>query len=347
MKFLKSIPLTVLTFLVGVLILGGALGAYGYFQLSDLQLENTRLQGTVKKQKKRISSLRKSQSELKAEFKAYKEQSAKDEAEAQGALKVMKDTANIEALYAIGLRGLKSKDYTLAYLALSEVQKHQPQYKELDKHFPAAQKAYQQKKKDDFQAKLKATYLKAFDHQGKQQLAQAKEAYQQVIGMQANYKDAQKRLDMVSKQLALRTQKSDAQQLQNWLASQYKLGTEHQQQGRFVQAKGVYEEIIKYAPKYKDTPKRLIAVIAQIPPSSKLPVPGQAKSQNQICYDKGVEYGKCYTLVHQGKKCTRFDLSQPPAACQNNPEFKKGFKTTAPTDATIILRGLSNFLKNM
>ena len=343
---LKPYQLAVLAFVLGCLVTAGALGAPGYFKLTELSKDNQHLKKVVKTQKKRLYKYQKTQTNLNEEFKGFKEQSAREHKQTLGALFDAQKSGGQEALFKMGVKAYTEKDYPRAYFALSELEKANAQYEGLAPELAKAKQAYQKYKQDQYKQELQATYLKAFDYQGHKQLAQAKAEYQKVVSKNPKYKDAQKRLNIVSKQLALRTKKTDFEQEQFWLKEQYALALKYQSQGSYLEAKKAYEEIIKFAPKYKDTDKRLVQVISLLPAAPKV---NATKTSNDTsdCYKKGEEYGRCYALLNKGQRCTHINVSEPPAACKNNPDFKKGFQTTAPTGAVVLLRGLSNFLKSM
>ncbi|MEZ0375085.1 MAG: hypothetical protein ACAI44_38720 [Candidatus Sericytochromatia bacterium] len=335
-----------IAFIAGGLVTGGALGTVGYFKIKDMNEENIRLETVVKKQDKRLKNLSNDQTRLQTELDEIKDQKDQSYEQTIGALMQAKDNADIDALYEIGIKALAEKDAPRAYFALAQVQKANPKYKAIEQHYATAEKAYHRHQQTEFAAKLNAAYSKALDQQASNQFAQARSSYQQVVDMKSDFKDAKVRLATVTRYLAARSQTRDLEQKKQWLEATYKLGNNYQAHGRFADAKVAYEQIVNYAPQYKDSARRLIAVRAKLP---KAPPLAQAKSpaaQNQNCYTKGLEYGKCAMGV-QGQDCSQIQVSKLPAECKDNPEFLRGYKSTATSDPNTLLKGFSSFLKGL
>lgn len=332
-----------IAFLSGSLVTAGTLGTLGYLKYNDMRAENNRLEMVVKKQDWRLSNLSKNQVSLEAELTNLKENKELAYDQTIGALMQAKENASIEALYEIGVKALAEKDAPRAYFALAQVIKANPKYKDIAEHYPKSQQAYGKHQQSLFDAELKETYLKAFDQQANKQYAQAKVNYQRVLEMKPDFKDAKARLATVSRQLNLRDQTRDLDQKNQWLAATYKLGFNHQANGRYAQAVVAYEQIVNDSPNYKDSAKRLEAVRSKLP---RVPVPPQSQAPStdqKLCYEIGVTFGRCSKNM-TGEGCSQ--LSQP-AACKGSPEFVKGFQTTGAVDPNTLLKGLSSFLTDM
>ncbi len=354
----KQLKKILIAFIAGALVSGGTLGGLGYFKFKDMNAEQTRLETLVKKQDWRLDNLTESQTRLTTELEGIKAAKEKGFDQTIGALLQAKDNAGIEALYDLGLKALAEKDAPRAYFALAQVHKENPKYKAIAEHYPQAQQAYKKHQQTLFQEKLQDTYLQAFDQQAKSQFAQARANYQAVVQMKPDYKDAQKRLQMVARQLDLRSKTSDLAQKNKWLTATYQLGFNHQANGRYAQAKESYQLIVNDSPGYKDAAKRLQVVIPKVP----RPIATAAinPSVGVNCYQIGATFGKCAKDV-SGAGCGQ--LSSTPAACKGSPEFIKGFQSAAgmtpaapddePLNAPVqddpnsLLKGLSNFLKDM
>ena len=59
---------TVIAFLVGALLSGGAAGGYGFVKVYELSQENSRLGSKVKQQRAELQTLKKAQDSLNTEF---------------------------------------------------------------------------------------------------------------------------------------------------------------------------------------------------------------------------------------------------------------------------------------
>ncbi|MGV3527238.1 MAG: hypothetical protein ACO1RX_23685 [Candidatus Sericytochromatia bacterium] len=329
-----------IAFLTGALLTGAGLGTAGYMQFQSLQAETTRLQSVVDKQKLRLEKLRSQQSLLNSELSAIKDEKDQTYEQTIGALMQAKDNASIEALYAIGRKALAEKDAPRAYFALSQVHAAAPQYKDLATHYPLAQQAYAQHQQRVQQEQLNAAYARGLDQQAKGELAQAQASYREVLRLKTPFKDAKARLEAVTRYLNTRTQTRELAQKNAWLASTYKLGLSHQANGRFADAQAAYAQIVGYAPQYKDTAARLKAVRAKVPKT----VPLASAAPN--CYAQGTLFGKC-AMGAKDPVCSQINAKETPVACKNDPEFIRGYQSTATADPNGLLKGLSSFLKDI
>jgi hypothetical protein len=355
---MNAIKNTLIPLLAGSLVTAVVMGMWGYLQIHALQTENSQLQKQVKKLAWREENLNKTQASLKAELEWLKEKKATEYDQTIGALMQAKDNAPIEALYELGVKALQEKDYPRAYYALAQVQAVNPTFKEQQKYYPQAKKAYESHQQKQLEDTLKMTYSQAYDQQLNGQFAQAKTNYQRVLALKANYKDAQRRLNMVSQYLAVREQNRDFEQKKQWLEASYKLGINAQLQGRFAQAKEAYTAIVTYAPRYKDAAQRLKVVQARLPKTASL-----SASQTVNCYEIGVAFGKCAKLGADVTNCGKTDVSRIPPACKDNPDFAKGLKMALSSgrsggangdnggegepSASDLLKGLPSLLSNL
>lgn len=336
----KPLKQILIAFFAGGLVTGAGLGTLGYLQYQKMQAENSRLQTVVNKQKFRINNLSSQQSRLNAELGAIQDEKDQTYEQTIGALMQAKDNASIEALYEIGVKALAEKDAPRAYFALSQVQKFNPQYKAIAEHYPVSQQAYAQHQQRELQNQLNTSYAKGLDQQASGQFAQAKNSYQEVVSRKADFKDAKARLDTVTRYLSARTQTREQEQKTRWLATTYQLGLKHQANGRFADAQTAYAQIVSYAPQYKDTATRLKAVAAKLP---KIP---PLASAGPNCYAQGTLFGKC-AMGAQDPVCSQITATETPAACKNDPEFIRGYQSTATQDPNGLLKGLSSFLKDI
>jgi len=320
---MKPFKERLIVFLAGGMVVGGAVGAWGYLNISARQSEVVRLRLTVKKQIWQEENLNKSYASLKEELNWLKEKKAQSYDQTIGALMQATDNAPIEALYELGVKALQEKDPSRAYFALAQVHKANPEYKEIAKHYPMAQKAHEHERQKQMADKLKSAYAQGYDQQAKGLFAQAKANYQRVMELNPLYKDTQKRLNTVSQYLAVREQSREFEQRKQWLEASYKLGVNAQIQGRYAQAKETFAAIVSYAPKYKDAAQRLKVVLARLPKTQPL----NATASDPHCYEKGVAFGKCASLGSGSSNCGQADLSQIPAGCKDNPAFAKGLKS--------------------
>lgn len=316
-------------FLAGALVAGLALGLWATFSLGAVQAEKTRLEAVVKKQSKRINSLSQDQSRLQTELADAAAEKDKGYDQTIGALMDATESAGIEALYALGLKALAEKDYPRAYFALAKVHEADPAYKGIKQQYPAAQKAYARHR----QSELEALYHKGLDQQASQQFGQAKSSFQQVVAANPAYKDAKARLASVSRSLAVRAQASELQQKKQWLEATYKLALNQQALGRLGDASSSFEQIVAYAPQYKDAGKRLRAIRARLP---KAPVAAAAKPQNasalnELCYSKGIEFAQC-AKGGSNPNCAQ-PASLAPPQCKSHPEFARGIQTVFKQNA--------------
>ncbi len=357
---MKTFKEKLIPFALGCLLSAAAMGLWGYLNIHSLQTENKQLQKQVKKHVWREENLNKAQASLKAELEWLKEKKATEYDQTIGALMQAKDNAPIEALYELGVKALQEKDYPRAYYALAQVQAVNPKFKEQQKFYPQAKKAYESHQQKQLEDTLKTTYAQAYDQQLNGQFAQAKTNYQRVLALKANYKDAQKRLNMVSQYLAVREQNREFEQKKQWLEASYKLGINAQLQGRFAQAKEAYAAIVNYAPRYKDAAQRLKVVQARLPKTSPLSL---SANQNVNCYEIGVAFGKCAKLGADVTTCGKTDVSRIPPACKDNPDFAKGLKMALSSgrsggangdnggegepSASDLLKGLPSLLSNL
>lgn len=339
-----------IAFSVGGLLTGSVLGAVGYTQYQAMSEETLRLETVVKSQAWRLDNLTKNQTRLEAELSGFKDEKNRSYDQTISALMQAKDNASIEALYAMGVKALNEKDAPRAYFALSQVKQANPEYKAIAEDYPKAEQAYQQHQQKLQQEKLTATYAQAFDQQAKGQFAQAKANYEAVVNTKPDFKDAKTRLVVVSRQLAVRTQTRELEQKKQWLEATYKLGFNHQANGRYADAKNAYQQIASDSPAYKDVAKRLKAVVAKLPKAPPAPVqvtdPVALAAQNQACYNKGKILGSC-AMDPNGPGCGSPEMSVTPEECKNNPEFTKGYQSTATRDPNGMLKGLSSLLKNL
>lgn len=340
-----------IAFTAGSLVTGGAVGTIGYLTIKALNTEKAHLQAKVKKLGWREENLSKNQASLQEELNGLKEKKAQEYDQTIDTLMQAKANADIRALYEIGVKALQEKDYPRAYFALAQVEKANPQFKDLPKQYPAAKKAYDQYQQNHLAENLKKTYLQAYDQQMNKQFAQAKFNYQRVLDMQPHYKDAKARLYTVTQYLTVRDQSRDLEQKKEWLEALYKVGLNEQGLGRYVQAKEAYQHILDYAPHYKDTARRFKTVRAHLPKtlSPTQAVNATTAGQNLNCYEKGVTVGKCSTLGSEAANCSQSDLSRLALECKDHPEFAKGLKSTVTSGnpATTLLRDLPNLLQNL
>lgn len=340
-----------IAFMVGALLTGGALGAFGYAQFKTMNEEKTRLETVIKKQAWRLDNLTKNQSRLEAELTGIKDEKNKSYDQTIGALMQAKANASVDALYAMGIKALNEKDAPRAYFALAQVVQANPEYKAIAEYYPKAERAYQQHQQKLTQDKLSATYSLAFDQQAKGLFAQAKANYEAVVNLKPNFKDAKARLLAVSQQLAVRTQTRELEQKKQWLEATYKLGFNHQANGRYADAQQAYQQIVNDSPAYKDAASRLKAVTAKLPktPSVAQSEPANTTAltaQNQACYEKGKIFGLC-AMDANSPGCGNPEMARTPAECQNNPEFTRGYQSTATRDPNGMLKGLSSLLKSL
>lgn len=339
-----------IAFSVGGLLTGGVLGAVGYTQYQSMREETNRLETVIKKQTWRLENLTKNQARLETELTGIKDEKNKSYDQTIGALMEAKDNASIEALYTMGVKALNEKDAPRAYFALAQVKEVNPEYKAIAEYYPQAEKAYQQGQQLLLQEKLKLTYAQALDQQSKGQFAQAKANYEAVVNTKSDFKDAKARLLVVSRQLAIRTQTRELEQKKQWLEAAYKLGFNHQANGRYADARNAYQQIANDSPAYKDAAQRLKAVLAKLPKAPP-PAPIQASdpvalaAQNQACYNKGKIFGSC-AADPNSPGCGSPEMSSTPAECKNNPEFTKGYQSTSSRDPNGMLKGLSSLLNS-
>lgn len=329
----------------GILLTGLSLGIVGYIQIQALNAENSRLKMELKKADWRQQNLSKAQASLQTELDGFKAQKEQAYEQTVNSLMQAKADADIDALYALGLKALQQKDYPRAYFALSQVSQQNGAYKEIAKYYPQAQKAYASFQQKQLQSELASSYAQALDHQLKGQLAQAQSAYQHVLELQPKYKDAPARLASVSRYLSAQQKTREAEQKSKWLLSTYQLGLKEQSLGRYAQAKAAFDELHKYAPKYKDVAQRLKTVTAQLPKELQV-----AKASGPACYAKGVIFGNCLKTQSAGPNCKQLNLSAVPAECSGNPEFQKGFSsiTNATNQETLnMAKEFPNWLKNL
>ena len=222
--------------------------------------------------------------------------------------------------------------------------KKNPKFKAIADKYAQAQRAFKQHQQQNFADRLENTYLKAFDHQAKAELAQAQKFYQAVLRMQSNYKDTQKRLALVTHQLNVRNKAQQWEQVKKLAAESYKLGYNFQANGKYAQAYEAYGLVAKYMPHYKDVQRRLKMVKAKLPKAPPKPPPqAQAVARpmdNLNCYQKGVRYGKCAALALEGKPCPDINtMGGPPQECQSDPEFAKGMKSVVSANSKSMLKG--------
>jgi len=329
-------------------VTGISLGTFAYLKINSLNKEKHHLEALTKNQKKRLIKFNKNQIRLNTELDGLKKN--KDQAYNQTMKDLIqaKENANIDALYEMGLKAMAEKDHPRAYFALAQVFKTNPTYKAIKIQYAASKKAYEKHRQTLFNTKLKTTYLKAFDQQAKSQFAQAQVNYKQVLSMKPNYKDTKARLASVNRHLDLRKKTRDLEQNKKWLEATYRIGFNAQANGHYPQAKEAYEKVLMQSPKYKDTAKRLIAVITKLPKA--LPVnqaTPKAAPPSQSCFEKGVLFGKCSSPGKKGPSCNQLNLSQAPQECKGDPAFERGLKSVAPNDGQSLLRGLSTLLKNL
>lgn len=340
-RSMKPLHTLLISLLTGSLLTGASLGTWSYVHIQTLKKENGRLQQQLRKATQREENLSDSQGRLQTELEQLKTHKVQEYDHTIEALMQAKANANIDALYAMGIKALQEKDYPRAYFALNQVNQNNPKYKELATHYPVVQKAYSQYQQQLSTERLKDTYAQAYDHQAKGQWAQAKVNYQRVIDIQANYKDAKARLESVSKTLYTYTHQQALEQHKKWLESTYQLGLSEQSLGRYAQAKEAYEHIVKDAPKYKDSSQRLKTVSALVPkPQASAPI------QSINCYEKGVTFGKCSSLGAETQSCNPEEMSNLQTSCKGNPEFAKGVKSATSTNSGAWLKGLDT-LKNL
>ncbi len=345
-----------MAFMAGTVVTGATLGTLGYFYIGDLNAEKTELQTLTKKQSWRLENLTDSQTRLQNELQNLKEQRKKTYDTTITSLMQAKNNAGLEALYEMGNKAFAEKDYPRAYFALAQVIKANPQYKNIAKEFPAVKTAYEKHRKDLSAQLLKTTYGKALDAQAKEQFGQAKAAYEEVIRLQADYKDAKQRLATVTRQLDTRNKALAQSQKKKWLSETYKVGFNHQAIGRYADAKAAYQQVVNYAPNYKDAAKRLKTVASKVPVPVSTPVPVAATGNN--CYQLGMTVGRCGSNPNN-PGCANLQSSAQIAACKNNPEFVKGYQTTLNAGAATtpgagtnpdpngMLKGISSLLKNL
>lgn len=329
----------VMAFVIGALLSGGALGAYAFFEIHDLKQANKRLQAKVHKQSSALQELTWKHELANEELELFQKQQSQNYDGALGQLLEAKENAANEALYKMGLKALEEEDFSQAYYALAQVRQNNPDYKQVQAKYQRAEAAYKQSQQDSFQDKLNSTYLKAFDQQAKQQYALAQKNYRAVLKMQPNYKDAKKRLQVVSHQLAVIQRSRQSEQIQKMVATSYKQGYNHQSNGRYAQAKAAYEVVVKYMPKYKDAQKRLQQVAAKLPKTA--PVAQQNALVGMNCYQKGVIYGRCAAQALDGKPCAQMNtINKPPPECQSDPEFAKGLQSVVSAKTGTQMNGL-------
>lgn len=353
---MNALKETLIPFVIGSLVTAAIMGVWGYLSIHALQTEKTHLQQQVKKYAWRQENLNKTQASLKEELDLLKEKKAEEYDQTIGALMQAKDNAPIDALYELGIKALQEKDDSRAYFALAQVHETNPNFKEIAKHYPQAQKAYERYQQKQFDEKLTSTYAQAYDQQINGQFAQAKANYQRVLALKPNYKDAQKRLNTVAQYLAVRERSREFEQRKQWLEASYKLGFNSQLQGRFAEAKATYEAIVNYAPKYRDAAQRLKAVKARLPKTAPAAL---ATSQDAHCYEKGVVFGKCASLGADTSQCGQADSSHIPPACKESVDFAKGLKAglsnarsnankgEGEPSASDLLKGLPSLLSNL
>lgn len=349
----------IIAFLTGGLVMGGTTAGVGYLVMSGTSAENARLQSVVKKQEKRLKKLNTTQTDLQTELTSLKDQQDQGYQQTIDSLMTAKENADIDSLYQMGAKALAAKDAPSAFYSLSKVHEQNPKFKEIDKLFPAAKKAYDQHQQTELEARLKAAYAKGLDMQASNQLAQAQASFQQVVNLKADYKDAKVRLANVSRYLAVRGQTRELEQKKQWLEATYKLGVTQQSLGRFAAARDAFAQIKQYAPQYKDSAKRLSLVQAKLPKTAPQLPNQMAAGARQKCYDLGTVYGSC-TKNPQSPACTQVQNTPLSAECKNNPEFLKGYQSVASGGGAAMpeealpernpneeLKGFADFLKGL
>ena len=338
----------IMAFVTGALVTSGALGSLGYIEYTKMQKQTAQLNETVKKQRWRIDNMTRTQASLQAEISGFKEAKKRGYDQTIGALMEAKENASIEALYTWGVKALAEKDYPRAYFALVEVHKAKPDYEDIATQYPLAEKAYATYQQEQKQKQTAAAYALAFDQQAKGQWAQAKVNYQQALALTPGYKDSAARLEQVNRQLATRTQLKDQAQKTAWLKATYQLAFNHQANGRYAAARDAYQQVVSYAPGYKDAAQRLKTVAAKAPKPAVQAVtpsaPAQATAQN--CYAQGQAFGQCAQNPNN-PGCSALQQGSTPAACKDNPDFIKGYQSTASRDPNGLLKGLSSMLKQL
>jgi len=343
-----------IAFLAGALLTGTGVGVGAYLQTSALTTENKSLQAKLKKLNWQQDNLLKNQANLVDELNGYKENKAQVYDQTIGALMTAKENATLDALYAIGVKALREKDYTLAYFALVEVQAALPHYKELDRYFPESKQAYEKKQQALADEKLKNAYAAAYDYQAKGQFEQAKLNYQRVLEMNPRYKDAAARLQAVTRYLTVRQKSKEFEQKKQWLEASYKLGVNEQGQGRLLQAKQAFEAILKEAPHYRDVAKRFQFVNARLPKAPPSVQIATAPKPALNCYERGLAFGKCATAGGENANCSESDVARLQFECKGNPEFAKGLKAAVgggrgeggSVSAATLFKGLPSLLKS-
>lgn len=324
---MKPIQHILIGMLGGALITGGALGTLGFLKIQDLSHENSTLTAKVKKLSWLNQNLSKSQTNLSAELENIKTQREQGYDQTIDALMQAKENASTQALYEMGLKAYKEKDYPNAYFALDQVFKDHPKYKEIAQLYPEVKQAYDSYQKSQREIELAATYGKALDAQAHHQYAQAEAHYRHVLKLDPHYKDAQTRLKAVSLQVATIQQSKDLEQKKQWLAKTYQVGLQAQSLGRYAQAKEAFENIVHYAPAYKDTAQRLKVVRAKLPkPAPALAARPGLPGMQVNCYEAGVAMARCAKSGAPAQNCVQSEMANI-TACKGKPEFQQGLKS--------------------
>lgn len=304
--------------LAGALICGGGLGAWAYQALHGLNTRNQLLEIKLRALGVRLQQQTDSASALQTEIDTLKNRRDQGYDQTIDALMQARSVADVDALYEIGLKALQEKDYPRAYFSLAQVAEARADYKQIAKLLPQAKQAYQQFQHSQQENSLAQDYALGLDHQRKGEIAQAVAAFQRVVKIKPDYRDAGLRLRRLGQLLAAVQGARDLAQKRQWLEASYQLGVKQQGLGRYAAAREVYAQIVQDAPGYRDTAQRLRTVTALLPK-----VQAVSQSPDELCYQLGVAFGNC-AKNPGGPNCARFDTGHAPAICKDNPAFRKG-----------------------
>lgn len=352
----------VIAFVMGSLITGGGLGAFGYMKVSELDKDNQILNKSLAKEQWRNKNLTKLNSNLGEENKHLKAKKIQNYDNTYRELLSAKENANLESLYRLGLEAFRQKDFPRAYYAFEQVNKSNKEYKDIATFLSKARVEFEKYNKNKVAKRLESTYLSAMDHQAKNNFGQAQNLYQQVLSMDANYKDTKERLKKTKFQFDLVKQKLKMDKTDKMIEESYKMAFDHQGHGRLKKAQLAYQFVVKYQPKYKDAKKRLDTVTKQLgdeaanqPPPAPNTVPNSVTSANNAllkqfpnaqpaasinCYQLGVTYGKCTQQAMNGKPCANMTQLQVPKDCKGDADFQKGLKSAMNQGMNSMMRGM-------
>lgn len=322
----------------GSLLTAATLGLLASLKINALVAEKIQLETRLDKLNWHQKNLKESKEALSDELQGLRQKQKQSYDQTVSALMQATAEAELAALYQLGSRALKAKDYAQAYFALSQVRAARPNFREIARIFASAEQGYRQDQQQAQKRQLAENYAKGLDAQLAQQFAQAQLYFQRVTAQNPSYRDSAARLRAINQQLNSLQKMREAEQKKQWLARTYQLGLAAQNQGQWEQAREAYLAIVKAAPRYKDTAQRL----------KKLPVtPVGHLAPVLNCYERGAAFGKCLKLGLSEADCNEVELASMLTQCKNNPDFQKGLKSISSQGNLSLLKGLPSLLGNL